>query len=86
MLVYDLLNQNNSIQRNIYPTYIEDTETKNLRRYFMFTFTYTIRDYKGSNNNTDGNLRPNNRENGERRNEGFGPSNRRFGPGGGPGN
>ncbi|MDQ3290503.1 MAG: outer membrane beta-barrel protein [Bacteroidota bacterium] len=84
LVVYDLLNQNNSIQRNIYPTYIEDTETKTLRRYFMLTFTYTIRNYKGSNNNSNGDFRPGNRENGERRNNGFGPGNREFGPGGAP--
>ncbi|PSR54508.1 TonB-dependent receptor [Adhaeribacter arboris] len=87
LLVYDLLNQNNSIQRNIYPTYIEDTETKTLRRYFMLTFTYTIRNYKGSNNNnSDGNFRPGNRENNQRRNDGFGPGNRGFSPGGEPRN
>ncbi|MFY8020413.1 MAG: outer membrane beta-barrel protein, partial [Bacteroidia bacterium] len=44
--VFDLLNQNNSINRSVTETYIEDTRTRVLNRYFMFTFTYNIRQFK----------------------------------------
>ncbi len=40
---YDLLNQNQSITRNTSETYIEDTQSLVLRRYFMLTFSYSIR-------------------------------------------
>ncbi|MEZ0484692.1 outer membrane beta-barrel protein [Fibrella aquatica] len=40
---YDLLNQNRSIVRNTTETYIEDTQSLVLRRYFMLTFSYSIR-------------------------------------------
>ncbi|QNF31833.1 TonB-dependent receptor [Adhaeribacter swui] len=80
LVVYDLLKQNNSIQRNIQPTYIEDVETRTLQRYFMLSFTYTIRQYNGSNN-SNGNT-PNNPGNRERRPGDFNPGNRGFGPGG----
>ena len=42
---YDILNQNNSIQRTTTDTYIEDAQTNILRRYFLLTFTYNIRKY-----------------------------------------
>ena len=45
--VYDLLNQNKSINRNVTDTYIEDATTKVLTRYLMLTFTYNIRQYNG---------------------------------------
>lgn len=45
--VYDLLNQNNSIQRNVTNAYFEDIQTNILRRYFMFNFTYNLRNFKG---------------------------------------
>ena len=45
--VYDLLNWNNSIVRNVTNTYFEDVQTDILRRYFMFTFTYNLRSFKG---------------------------------------
>lgn len=44
---FDLLNQNNSITRNITDTYIEDSRTQVLQRYFMLRLTYTIRSFKG---------------------------------------
>lgn len=44
--VFDLLNQNNSINREVTQTFVEDTRTQVLNRYFMLTFTYTIRAYK----------------------------------------
>ena len=77
--VYDLLKQNNSIQRNIYPTYIEDVETRTLQRFFMLTFTYTIRKYTPASDQ-----QPGNRNNENRRNGDFNPGNRGFGPGGNP--
>lgn len=45
LYVFDILNQNQSIQRNITETYIEDTHTNILQRYFMLTFTYNIKKY-----------------------------------------
>ncbi len=43
--VYDLLNQNRSVSRNITSTYIEDARTNVLNRFFMLTFTYNIRHF-----------------------------------------
>ena len=40
---FDLLKQNNSVQRNITETYYEDVQTTVLQRYFMLTFTYKIK-------------------------------------------
>lgn len=45
LFVFDILGQNNSIQRNITETYIEDSQTTILQRYFMLTFTYNIKKY-----------------------------------------
>ncbi|OWY19148.1 TonB-dependent receptor [Sphingobacteriales bacterium UPWRP_1] len=55
--VYDLLNQNNSLTRNVTETYVEDTQTQVLRRYAMLTFTYNLRNFKAAQNggNTGGN-------------------------------
>lgn len=44
--VNDILNQNNSIARNVTETFIEDTETNALRRFAMLTFTYNLRKFK----------------------------------------
>lgn len=41
--VYDLFGQNNNIQRDITETYIEDSESNVLQRYFMVSLTYNIR-------------------------------------------
>ena len=41
--VYDLFGQNNNIRRNINETYIEDSRSNVLQRYFMVSFTYNIR-------------------------------------------
>ena len=49
---YDLLKQNNSISRNTTESYIEDTQTNVLQRYFMLTFTYNIKYFKTSKPNT----------------------------------
>ncbi len=44
--VFDLLNQNRSIGRNITGNYTEDYNTTVLKRYFMFTLTYTFKKFK----------------------------------------
>ncbi|RSK51402.1 TonB-dependent receptor [Hymenobacter rigui] len=44
---FDLLGQNNSIQRNIAAAYTEDVQTNILQRYFMLMFTYNIRSFAG---------------------------------------
>ncbi len=41
--VFDLLNQNNSINRNVGSGYIEDVQTNVLQRYVMLSFTYNLR-------------------------------------------
>jgi hypothetical protein len=41
--VFDALLQNNSISRTTTDSYIQDTRTLVLQRYFMLTFTYTLR-------------------------------------------
>ena len=43
--VFDLLGQNQSIQRNVTETYIEDVQNVVLQRYFMLTFTYNLRNF-----------------------------------------
>jgi len=43
--VYDLLKQNNSIQHSVTESYIADTRSNILQRYFMLTFTYNIRNF-----------------------------------------
>jgi len=44
---YDILKQNRNITRNITNTYVEDVRTQALTQYFMFTLTYTLRNFKG---------------------------------------
>ncbi len=43
--VYDLLNQNVSIQRNVTENYIQDVQTKVLTRYALLTFTYNLKNF-----------------------------------------
>ncbi len=45
LYVFDILDQNKSINRTVTETYIEDSKTNILQRYFMLTFTYTIKKY-----------------------------------------
>lgn len=45
IIYFDLLNQNNSISRNITDTYVETNTVKVLRQYFLLNFTYTIRNF-----------------------------------------
>lgn len=53
LFVFDVLNQNRSIQRNITETYIEDTQSNILTRYYMLTFTYNIKKYFSKKENTE---------------------------------
>lgn len=46
--VFDILNSNNSIVRNVTESYIEDVQSRVLNRYFMITATYNLRNF-GSN-------------------------------------
>lgn len=73
--VYDLLKQNNSIATTVTESYIQYTQTNVLQRYFMLTFTYNLRFFKGGATMKD-------TENGNK-----GGDQRMFGPppGGGPG-
>ncbi|MDA0314458.1 MAG: outer membrane beta-barrel protein [Bacteroidetes bacterium] len=43
IMIYDLLNQNANVRRNISDTFIEDIQTNVLQQYFMLSFTYNIR-------------------------------------------
>lgn len=45
--VFDLLNKNKQVYRNISENLIEDNETMVLQRYFMLTFTYNFRKFGG---------------------------------------
>jgi hypothetical protein len=44
--VFDILNQNRSIGRTVTGNYTEDFNTTVLKRYFMFTVTYTFKKFK----------------------------------------
>ncbi|GJM33886.1 MAG: hypothetical protein DHS20C18_28870 [Saprospiraceae bacterium] len=44
--VFDLLNQNTSLSRNITETYLEDVQTNVLQQYFMLSFKYDLRNFK----------------------------------------
>ncbi|MGP8215284.1 MAG: outer membrane beta-barrel protein [Bacteroidia bacterium] len=43
---FDILNRNKSISRTVTDTYIQDSQTQVLQRYFMFNIQYNIRNYK----------------------------------------
>ena len=43
--VFDILKQNQSINRTITDTYIEDSQSKVLRQYFMLTFSYNLKNF-----------------------------------------
>ncbi len=51
---YDLLNQNQSIIRNVNETYFEDVRTTVLTRYVMVQLTYNLRAFKGKSEDDEG--------------------------------
>ncbi|WEK35957.1 MAG: TonB-dependent receptor [Candidatus Pseudobacter hemicellulosilyticus] len=46
-MVVDILNQNRNINRNIGETYIEDTHTEALQRFYMVSFMYSLNRFGG---------------------------------------
>lgn len=44
---YDILDQNKSLNRSVTANYIEDSNTEVLRKYFMLSFTYNLRNFTG---------------------------------------
>lgn len=44
--VFDILNQNNSLTRQVTETYIEDVQTNVLQQYVMLTFKYDLRNFR----------------------------------------
>ncbi|HEV8286478.1 MAG TPA: outer membrane beta-barrel protein [Chitinophagaceae bacterium] len=62
--VFDILNQNKSITRNVEQNYIEDVRTEVLNRYFLLSFTYYLRKFNGQQpGRMNNNPRRNNFEN-----------------------
>lgn len=51
---YDLLNQNQSIVRNVNETFFEDVRTTVLTRYAMVQLTYNLRAFKGKEHDDEG--------------------------------
>lgn len=47
VIIFDLLKQNTSISRSVSDTYLQDTQSLVLQRYFLVTFTYNLRQFKG---------------------------------------
>ncbi|MGB4844861.1 MAG: outer membrane beta-barrel protein [Ferruginibacter sp.] len=45
LTVFDLLKQNQSIQRTVGETYISDVQNQVLQQYFMLTFTYNLKNF-----------------------------------------
>ena len=45
LTVYDILNQNKSVSRTNTDSYIQDSQTNVLNRYYMLTFTYNFKKY-----------------------------------------
>ena len=45
--IFDVLNQNDNIQRTVNETYIEDRRTQSIQRYAMLTFSYNLRQFTG---------------------------------------
>lgn len=46
LTIYDMLDQNKSIRRNVTETYIEDIRSQTLTRYLLLTFTYNLRQFQ----------------------------------------
>ena len=56
--MFDLLKQNQSIQRTVGETYISDVQNQVLQQYFMLTFTYNLKNFgtataTSTNNNSE---------------------------------
>ncbi|EON75797.1 hypothetical protein ADIS_3688 [Lunatimonas lonarensis] len=49
LTIFDLLNQNTSIDRNVTDVFVEDVRTQVLQQYFMLTLTYNLRRFGGYN-------------------------------------
>lgn len=77
--VYDLLDQNKSITPTVTETYTQYSKTNVLQRYFMLTFTYNLRFFKGGASMKDMNSGGDKSGGQGYDRSGFGP------PGGGPG-
>lgn len=45
--IFDVLNQNDNIQRTVNESYIEDRRTQSIQRYAMLTFSYNLRQFTG---------------------------------------
>jgi hypothetical protein len=45
--IFDLLNQNTSISRNVTEVYLEDVQSAVLQQYFMLSFTFNLRKFNG---------------------------------------
>src|SRR5436190_6009755 len=56
--VFDLLDQNQSISRNVTETYFEDVTTKVLKQYFMLTFTYNLKNFGKAPSRQNSNQNP----------------------------
>jgi len=72
--IYDILNQNNSINRTVTASSISDTRTNTFQRYFLVLFTYNLRSKQGQ---------PGAEQQQEHRHDDF-PRGPGFGPGGPP--
>ena len=46
--VFDLLNNNKNITRTVEQNFVEDVRTEVLNRYFLLSFTYNLRRFKGA--------------------------------------
>jgi len=53
LTVYDLLNQNRAISRNVTQAYFEDVRTNVLTRYAMITYTYTLKQLGAKSDDKD---------------------------------
>jgi hypothetical protein len=45
IVAYDILKQNNSLSRNVTEVYVEDVQTNVLQQYFLFKFSYNLRNF-----------------------------------------
>jgi hypothetical protein len=53
--LYDILNQNRSVVRNVNETFFEDVRTTVLTRYVMVQLTYNLRAFKGKSEDQESN-------------------------------